>query len=231
MKMGLKILTLGLTLTGFTAGARAETIIGWDMSNGSAQRWGANNTAPTYIIDNVTTGGLTANNTNNSGTPAANSWGAVFLSGGSVTFTLDVAVGYELSLTSFDNFWTRHSTSGPNGGSISFSVDGGPNTLISAFSTTSTSTSPTNSLTAALQDLTTIDALQHLTGSVTFTIGLNGSGNWYLMDRSAGGTGAYELSLQGLVTPLAMVPEPSTYVLLGAGAGILILAQLRRGKA
>jgi hypothetical protein len=222
---------LGAALAGFTASAQAATIIGWEVNG--VNSYGVNGYTASVLADYVSNaaGLVRSGEFDTSGSPASNAWGARGFSSGVVSFTLNVTDGYELSLAGFDNFWTRRSGTGPATGRLYYQVGNGEKTLLSSLNFTGTNSTGASALTSAMEDLSTIEALQHITDSVTFSIeNLNAggaTGTWYISNHSG-----YDLSLLGELKLLAPVdvPEPSTWALLGAGAGLLFITWLRRRR-
>jgi hypothetical protein len=224
-------LLLGAALIGLTAGAQAETLIGWEVS--TSNNWGVENLQPTLIpTEGLTTDGLVRTNiTHLSGSPAGGGWGGNNISSNSVvSFTINVAEGYELALEGFDNFWVRRSGTGPSTGSLWYSVGGGADQQLATLAFTSTASGGASVLNATLQDLTNIEALQHITESITFNIRLGNAsgstGTWYIYNHTG-----YDLSLFGTLTQIDIpldIPEPSTWAMLAIGASLLLLTRRRR---
>lgn len=221
--------------------AQAATIASWNFTGVSS--YGASPLAPNAGTDaNVAVGGLTrGGGVGTSGTAAGNAWGGTAWDGTSslndavaagkfATFTVQAAAGYELSLSGFDAYNIRRSSTGPTTGQWQYSLDGSTFTSIGSPITWGSNTSGTGNAQSAV-DLSSIAALQNVDDATTVTFRLanwnaSGSGGtWYL---NGGGT-VKTFTVLGTAVEAAVVPEPATAALAACGLiGLAVSARRRQ---
>jgi hypothetical protein len=226
MKKWVKGVVLGVVLLGFTStGVRADTLI-WSGNNASG--------LPDQVLSDFTTdsgyiSGVNGNYyvINSTSGRSGNNYGIkpVAASGFAISDT-----GFVFSLTLSDptaqlqldsvSFWSRATATGPSAYSIVVSTTPDFSTY-QILAGDSLSTASTWQLLSPSINPYLVDAGQTLYFGIFATNGGGGSSSqatWRIDDLT------FNYSI-------LEIPEPSTYALLGAGAGILVLAQLRRKKA
>jgi hypothetical protein len=207
--------------------AEGATIASWNFTGVTG--YGASPLAPNNGADaNVSVVGLTrGSGVGTGGTAAGNAWGgnawdgtanlsAAVAAGKFATFSVKADPGYELSLSGFDAYNVRRSSTGPTTGQWQFSLDGTSFTDIGSPITWGSNTSSSGNAQSAI-DLSSIAALQNMDDATTATFRLvnwnaSGSGGtWYLN----GGGAVKTFTLLG--SSEVAVPEPVTAALAGVG--------------
>jgi hypothetical protein len=224
-----KLAVLGVVLITVSSGVYADTLLNWNLSSAPD--------SPVTYNSTTTADGLEISTLSRGSGASASTGGASFRTQGFKNdgislsnsdyfeWGVTAAAGYEFSLSSIGATFKGTSTYAPASVNFAYSLDGGSTfTFVTDTPISVGSGLGGSSGTSISVDLSGISDLQGV-DSVIFKFFASGS-------TATGGFGFYgsnALTING-VTALA-IPEPSTYALLGAGAGILILAQLRRKKA
>ncbi len=229
-----KIAAATLLALAFTSTMNAQTLIaGWDFT-------GENNVA-TSAAD-AYSAGLDSSSLLTRGAGAASSTGADSFrtvgfgnNGISVAntdyfeFSLSAASTFTLSLSSIDIRVTGTSTFAASPGvsqQFAYSLDGVNFTLIGT-PMSSIGTNQTLSF-----DLSGVGALQNVSDTTTITLryyasGQTTTGGWGFNSNIPGN---YGLAVNGMGVPMAVVPEPATYMLFGMGL-LVCVQQFRRRRA
>ena len=227
--------------------SHAVTLVGYDTAGNTATALGMPSPwTPQTLESNVSiVSGLTRGAGLTVGSGGANVWygstwskdttdaaakAAAISTGDFFTISIQAASGFSLSFSSLDAVNYRTSA-GANNYIWQYAVGGGVFTDIGSI-VTFTNTSTISNFDAPLIDLSGISALQNVTDSVTFRMvgwatgaGNNPSGAGNL---GFGNVAGNELTFEGTVVA---VPEPSTYAMLFAGAGVMIWTLRRKRVA
>ena len=190
-------------------------IAAWNPTGLSA--YGPSPWAATSTASNITVGGLTRGaGVTTTSTAAGSAWGGNFWGGASnqdATFTITANAGFSVSLSVF-NLSYRRSGTGPATGTLEYSINGSPYTVIASLSFSSTSSSG-----AAIGpvDLSTTAALQNVTNPNIITMrvlptGGASGGTWYVYTTAG-------LSVDGTVNAIASGPVISGFAPPSACAG------------
>jgi DNA/RNA endonuclease G (NUC1) len=217
---GTAISSSNFTVIGGTGGGTAYTNIlaGWDVSGSTG--YGGSPLAPSTNGPNLTVTGLTrGSGVTTSGTAAGRAWGgnsftsstaaAAIAANQFATFSIAANTGYTVSFSSVSRFDYRRSSTGAATGVLQYQLGAGAFVDITNLSY-SVSTSSGAAIGAI--DLSSFAPLQNVGAStnVTFRIvnygGTSSSGNWYVYDVA--GSGAPDLSLQGIVAPVVDAAAP-----------------------
>ncbi len=186
------------------------TLAGWDVSGQSG--YGVSPLAPTTNAPGLSvTGLMRGSGVGTSGTAAGRAWGGTgFASTSSaaaitanqfVTFTAAANTGYQVSYSSINPFYYRHSATGPTNGLLQFQIGSG------AFTDIATVSYPTNTSSGGTLNpinLAGIAALQNVGAGSIVTFRLvnwgrtSSSGTWYIFDQA--NSSAVDFALQGTVT-------------------------------
>ena len=203
-------------------------LVGWDVSGSSG--YGTSPLVPSTIATNLV---VTTNLTRGSGvtlvpTAAGRAWGGTgwnyttaanaVAANVFVTFGIQAATGYNVSLSSYILNYRRPST-GATTGQLQYSINGGAYTDVG--STINYSNSNSTGATLPSVDLSGVSALQNLpsTSTVTFRFvnyGASGSGgSWYVFDVA--NTTADDMTFSGVINcasaPIAVTATPSAATL------------------
>jgi DNA/RNA endonuclease G (NUC1) len=199
------------------------TLFGWDVSGltGGAGNFGTSPLPATTSGSQLSVIGLTrGSGVGSTGTAAQRAWGGNAFTATSganaitanqvITFGGSVSNGYTVSYSVISMFSYRRSSTGPASGLLQYQVGS-----LGSFVDITSLAYPTNTSTGATLNpinLSGIPALQNVGAgtNVTFRIvnyGGGSSGAWYIFD-AAKSTGL-DLAIQGLITPVAAVPQPA----------------------
>ena len=232
--MKLKVAAVMILAVAFTSSIRAQVVIAaWDFTG--------ENTLATSTADAYSTGldssMLLTRGSGATASAGANSFRTLGFQNNGISvantdyfeFSLSAAPGFILSLSSISirtNGTASFAASPGVTQQFAFSLDGVNFTLIDVpVITIGTNQTAIFNLagTAALQnvpDTTTITLRYYASGQTT-------TGGWGFFSNAAGDFG---LSVSGTGVPMAMIPEPATYMLFGMG--LLVCAQqFRRRRA
>jgi hypothetical protein len=239
----MKKLLATLALTTLALGsANAAVLVGWDTNGlpGGSNNFGPSPFTATTLLTDVNSSGLIrGSGVSTSGTGALNAWGgsgwmttsndaADALFGQKfITFSLSATPGNALSLTQIDPYNIRRSGTGPTTGQWQYQVGAGSFVDLGAPITWGGTTTATGNLQSAI-DLSTIAALQDVTDTITFRLlnwgATNVGGTWYINNFQAGD----DFLIQGTVTPLNVIPEPSKAILILIGLSTLAARRRRQ---
>lgn len=218
------------------------TLVGWDFSTltGGTNNFGISPLSASSISANITTTGLVrGSGIGTSGSGAGNAWGGVnvneasasaaITAGDFVTFTIDPAAGFTMSLSSIAAYNIRRSGTGATSGLWQYSTNGTTFSDIGSVITWGSTTTSAGNAQSSI-GLSSISALQNTLNTVTIRLVVFGAsqsgGTWYLNDPLD--TVALDLSAVGT---LSAIPEPSAYSAILGGfvlAGSIGLRRRRR---
>jgi len=234
--------TLALTTLALTTlplgSANAAVLVGWETSGLSG--YGPSPFIPTTLAPDTNSSGLIrGSGVTTTPTAAGSAWGAngwttanndaadALFGQKFITFSLSATPGNALSLTQIDPYNVRRSGTGPTTGQWQYQVGAGSFVDLGSPITWGGTTTATGNPQSAI-DLSAITALQDVTDTITFRLlnwGATGTaGTWYFNNFQSGD----DFSIQGTVTPLNVIPEPSKALLILIGLSTLIARRRRQ---
>jgi len=209
------------------AGASAEPLITWNFNGQSDYGTSPYNATGTGVAGVLSRGAGVGSSS--SGSIAANAWGGTSFTASSYasavlaeeyfTFTLTAAPGNTMSIAGIDAYALRWSSTAPQSAQWEFSLNGDTFTPIGSAFTIHGGGSASQAAQGAI-DLTSYDLVD--IDSITFRLVVWGAtntlGNLYFDGRTGSRPSAF--TIQGTSAP---IPEPSTWLLLGAGVAIVVI--------
>jgi hypothetical protein len=222
----------------YTANSNAQTVIaGWDFNGSNSS---VSNPDPADSVSaNVTVGGLTlgsglnslltANTFGGTGFTVNGTQSSAVTGGDFVSFSLQAESGFTLSLNNIAAYNVRRSGSGPTTGIWQYQIGSGTWTDIGSEITWGAVITVSGNSQASI-DLSGISNLQNVGAGNSIGLRIvswgatSPSGNWALNQFQTGN----DFIVNGSV---AVIPEPSTWALIGLGSAIVLWRVRSRKKS